>query len=289
MSATPNKAVRARAVDLFRTHWLRILLLTLVWSVAPFLSGCVSVAFTRPGQISAFAGNLLHPDQDLALTTFTSTIGVLPVIAGAAFALISVLSSVLHIGYLRGLMQLDAGETPEFSVLWSRWRNVPGCIGLTLWVALKTLLWALPGIVMMLMGMAQNSLGMMNLGDIFIPAGCILALALGSIAQLRYALAPYVFAENPEIGVFGAVKRSKYIMSYRKWQLFCLPIPWALILAGIWLGVLLLFGYLLAVAADVSPDLMWFQLSADLVLLIATACVSMLSQLAVACYYNAHK
>ena len=44
----------------------------------------------------------------------------------------------------------------------------------------------------------------------------------GLIATYRYAMAPYIMAEHPEMGIMEAIEASKQMMDGNKWSLFCL-------------------------------------------------------------------
>ena len=44
----------------------------------------------------------------------------------------------------------------------------------------------------------------------------------GFIATYRYAMAPYIMAEHPEMGIMEAIEASKQMMDGNKWSLFCL-------------------------------------------------------------------
>ena len=53
----------------------------------------------------------------------------------------------------------------------------------------------------------------------------LLALLLiipGIVANYRYAMTPYILAENPELTASEAIDRSKWMMDGHKWRLFCL-------------------------------------------------------------------
>ena len=52
----------------------------------------------------------------------------------------------------------------------------------------------------------------------------LLFIVPGIIASYRYALAPYLMAENPDMGVMEAIARSKELMNGSKWRLFCLQL-----------------------------------------------------------------
>ena len=67
----------------------------------------------------------------------------------------------------------------------------------------------------------------------------LLFIIPGIVASYRYALAPYLMAENPDIGVMEAIARSKELMRGNKGRLFCLQfsfIGWYL-LSTLTLGI----------------------------------------------------
>lgn len=58
--------------------------------------------------------------------------------------------------------------------------------------------------------------------SVFVALWSLLFVIPGIIAAYRYAMAPYILAQNPGMGVIQALGRSKQMMSGRKWRLFCL-------------------------------------------------------------------
>lgn len=87
-----------------------------------------------------------------------------------------------------------------------------------------------------------KALGLYLVMSVFIFLWTLLLIIPGIIASFRYALAFYVLADNPEMGIMEAINESKRLMRGNKWKLFCLQISfigWAL------LGLLTLgIGYL---------------------------------------------
>ena len=67
----------------------------------------------------------------------------------------------------------------------------------------------------------------------------LLFIIPGIIAAYRYALVPYLMAENPELSVGDAIERSKQLMIGRKWKLFCLQLSFIgwMLLCGLTLGI----------------------------------------------------
>lgn len=67
----------------------------------------------------------------------------------------------------------------------------------------------------------------------------LLLIVPGIVAAYRYAMAPYLLAEHPELTAGEAIEHSKALMQGNKWRLFCLNISfigWYL-LAGLTGGV----------------------------------------------------
>ena len=81
----------------------------------------------------------------------------------------------------------------------------------------------------------------------------LLFIIPGIIASFRYALAFYILADHPEIGIFEAIRESKRLMYGNKLKLFCLElsfIGWfilGLLTAGI--GMLWVMPYIIASTA----------------------------------------
>lgn len=71
----------------------------------------------------------------------------------------------------------------------------------------------------------------------------LLLIVPGIVATYKYAMAPFILAENPEMSASDAIKASKDMMNGNKWRLFCLDfsfIGWA-ILSALTMGIGSLF------------------------------------------------
>ena len=67
---------------------------------------------------------------------------------------------------------------------------------------------------------------------IFIFLWSLLLIIPGIIATYRYAMAPYILYENPDMSASDAIAESKELMQGNKWRLFCLNfsfIGWAIL------------------------------------------------------------
>lgn len=86
-------------------------------------------------------------------------------------------------------------------------------------------------------------IGVTIMTSIFIGLWSLLLLIPGIIASYRYSMVNYIMVDNPELGVFGAIKRSKEIMVGHKMDLFILQLSFIgwLLLSMLTLGILMLY------------------------------------------------
>ncbi|MDL2257834.1 DUF975 family protein [Eubacteriales bacterium OttesenSCG-928-K08] len=97
-----------------------------------------------------------------------------------------------ELGVCTVFSRLNLGERPEFKDLFSRFSIFGKALGLRLFMNLFIMLWSL------------------------------LLIIPGIVASYRYALAPYIMAEYPDIGIREAVNRSKELMQGHKGDLFAM-------------------------------------------------------------------
>ncbi|MDD4075223.1 MAG: DUF975 family protein [Eubacteriales bacterium] len=156
-----------------------------------------------------------------------AVMGVLGVILLIGLALF-IIGAAVELGHNAYYIDLCTNREPGFDALFSRFGIFLKALGLrfymTLFVSLWTLLFVIPGI----------------------------------IASYRYAMAPYIMAQNPNVGIREAVNRSKEMMAGNKWRLFCLQfsfIGWALVcLLTLGVGFLWLTPYMQASTAAFYLD-----------------------------------
>ena len=167
---------------------------------------------------------------------------------------IILLGTGLNLGLLRAMTDISRGqEKVPVGRVFSRMKYFLKGIGLSIWVGFKTMLWALPGIVPMMLVIvfafstasaeataltASQSVVTMVL-SLMPLLTMLLIFALVIPAALRYFLSTYVLADEPSTGVFACVRKSKAMMKGHKWQLFKLPLPFLLKVYG-WMILILL-------------------------------------------------
>lgn len=169
---------------------------------------------------------------------------------------IVLLGTGLNLGLLRAMTDIARGqEKVPVGRVFSRMKSCLKGVGLSIWVGFKTMLWALPGIAVMMavtifivsgaqaeavaadLTAAEASMLMLVSLMPLLMMGLIFALVIP--AMLRYFLSTYVLADEPSTGVFACVRKSKAMMKGHKWQLFKLPLPFLLKVYG-WMFLILL-------------------------------------------------
>ncbi len=125
-----------------------------------------------------------------------------------------IVGGAVELGYDRlNVRMYEDNAQPEIGMLFSRFSIFGRALWLRVLIGLKVFAWSL------------------------------LLVVPGIIAAYRYAMAPYLVAENPDITASDAIEQSKQIMYGKKWSLFCLHfsfIGWYL-LAGLTAGIGLVF------------------------------------------------
>ena len=127
-----------------------------------------------------------------------------------------ILSGAFMVGLCVCYLNLMRGKTWKMADLFAAFSsdfNFSGTIGLSIRMSLRILLWSL------------------------------LAIVPGIVASYRYALAPYIMADNPQISGKEAIEASKALMKGKKGKLFCLDLSYIgwILLSILTLGILMLW------------------------------------------------
>lgn len=209
-----------RASDFRETAW-NILRGRYWWTVlaaliAIFLGGCAGqppVAFHFNISVGPFAQNAQHATYwplsagvirmlTLPFVGLAAGLGSIALVYAIA---IFIVGSAVELGYdLFNLSLYETYGTPKIETLFSRFPMLGNALVLRLLMALKILLWSL------------------------------LLIVPGIIAAYRYAMAPYLLAEHPDLTATEAIEQSKQLMDGHKARLFCLHlsfIGWYLLAA----------------------------------------------------------
>lgn len=174
------------------------------------------------------------------------------------------ISSGLTLGLTSAMIDLCRGEKITVGQVFCRMNKCHKALGLSLWVGLKTILWALPGYIaifaaafatMHFATLSPNNEGMVALLTVLPLLALILVLALVIPAVLRYMLSTYVLADEPETSVFTCVKDSKALMKGHKWQAFKLGVPTIFIMYLMLLLAIMVVSLILALVSEISSVL----------------------------------
>lgn len=237
------KEFRAMARNKLSGCWLISVLVSFVAALLGGISGGGSGA--AGGAAGSTAGNAVSGSADigpgamnqvgeqieqlfesnpLLLATLSSLIIFISIVS----LILLFIGGAIELGHDKYYIDLCTNQQPKFETLFSRFGIFFKALGLRLFMGLFIFLWSLL---------------------LFIP---------GIIAAYRYAMAPYLMAQNPDMSIREAVNRSKEMMQGRKWRFFCLElsfIGWHLlcmITAGI--GYLFLNPYIHAAQAAFYLD-----------------------------------
>ena len=203
-----RRTQKAEARQIIRTARPHPMLVTLLFLLLTSgLSALVNLVISHPlDLIASLTQQGLSPDR--AMLVMFSDIGPVGLFL---HILIAVFGTVLSFGYNRWALTVSRGEQAAFGDLVSGFSMVGKVLGLSLLVAVYSLGWA----VFILMA-AQLALFFV----VWIPLlniVAICALLFGGLAfyltrTLRYAMAVYCLLDDPDAGVFQAVRRSVLFM-----------------------------------------------------------------------------
>jgi len=167
---------------------------------------------------------------------------------------VTLLASGLMLGLLNAMIRLCRSDAPvPVNTVFSRMGLCLKGFGQSLWVGLKTFLWALPVYVPLFFVTGailvagdphtmQASESTQAILMILPFIALITTFALVIPAAFRYIMAPYLLADKPDTGVFESVRQSKAMMKGHKWQAFKLVVPLLLIMYAMLFIIIVIMG-----------------------------------------------
>ena len=218
-----NVYTRHKAKELTKKHFWKLLGMMAIAFGIPFVLTTITTAFIPTDSASAYSLVLIL----LMIAVQFLTIG-------------------LTLGMLRSFIDLCQGKN-DITVS-SVFQHMPLCFkgfGLSLWVGLKTVLWALPGYAAVFAAafvmthyvstqgaVSEGTVALMTLLPVL---AVIIVFALVVPAAMRYMLSTYILADKPDTGVFECVRKSKAMKKGHKWQAFKLAVPVILVMYVVFL------------------------------------------------------
>lgn len=215
---------RARARQALSGKWPMAVLVGLAASILGGVGESVNLNVNLKQDIAQLES--ISPDLAAILL---GLIGVIGVFAFAFGVVMTVLGSVVRLGYVRYNLRLIDGHMAQMGDLFTYFGRFWDAFVLRLLIFVFTLLWSL------------------------------LFVIPGIVAGYSYAMAPYIMAEDPECTPMEAIRRSKALMDGHKMELFILElsfIGWHILsMMTLGLGNLFLVPYTSAATAAFYRDL----------------------------------
>lgn len=190
------KDFREKAREALRGRWKSVIVITLV---ASLLGGWINNGTESWKLITKREKYFMFLDLPQEVIALITGILIFIVIWGLIMFLIG---APIEIGYCRFLLSMLKGKETSIKDIFSAYN----------------IFW--------------RTLAMRLLRRIYIFLWALLLIIPGIVAEYSYAVAPFIMAENPDIGPDEAIGRSKHMMHGNRWRLFCLEfsfIGWKLL------------------------------------------------------------
>jgi uncharacterized membrane protein len=193
------KEFRDTAWNILRgRYWWTVLAALIVALIGGYGSGGnVSFRFNADN-LQQMQDFFVRLDPETGLAVYRSLMGVFTAIAGFAVAYgiaLFIVGSAVELGYnLLNIQLFESSDRPKIETIFSRFSYFGNALLLRLLMFIKIFLWTL------------------------------LLIVPGIVASFRYALAPYLMAEHPDLTPTEAVEQSKQLMQGNKARLFWLKL-----------------------------------------------------------------
>ena len=245
-----NYELRQKAHKALRAHLPIILLIALI-AILPSLIASTVVVMTG-SDLNDYAMTLAADPESVV---YTGTIGDLMEetnafakekgwISLAVNLAANIIGPVLQLGLMAAILAMLRGGTPEVGMAFSRLGSFIRSVLLSLWINLKVLLWALPGMALMLLGSILTITSESTAYLMLMLVGTVLMAVMMVRAAYSYAMSTLILADDPSVKVLECVRRSKGMMAGKRGQLFLLEtnyIVWnmlASMISGMFGGVI---------------------------------------------------
>ena len=239
----PSAYFRAKARAALKGRWQTALLIALVVSLPSLLAQAITT-FTGNDPLTRIQNVYLAASRDGVFTPMLLQQEIESYIHGSGFLLAVILSVAafvitpcLTLGMYRWMLGRLRGSDEPVSTVFCRVRLFLKALGLHLLIILRVFLWMLPG----LLAFSASLIPVMQAGSDaarltaairvsnYLTFPLLLAtLVPGIMAALRYAMAEFIMADEPETGILDAIRRSKQHMREMKRMLFSLMLSFFL-------------------------------------------------------------
>lgn len=134
----------------------------------------------------------------------------------------NIVAPVLQLGLMATILTMLRGGAPEVGMAFSRLGSFVKSVLLSLLVNLKVLLWALPGMAVMILGSVITLTTGEGAALMLMLVGTVAMAVMMIRAAYSYAMSTLILADEPGAKVTACVRRSKGMMAGQRGQLFLL-------------------------------------------------------------------
>lgn len=203
------------------------------------------------------------------ISAVVSTGIVLSLISWLIGLVSNLITTVVEYGYRSYTLSVFRHQPTSFRQLFCAFPRFGLVAGSWVLVGIFSFLWSLiPTVIGSVLLAAATALLADSVALLPVAAVLVIAMIIAPIILTnRYALTPYSVLEQPELGIFGCIKRSKELMKGRCWNLFFLN------LSFIGWHILIALAYVIIPALGIAISAVCFSLSfasaGSIVLLVA--------------------
>ena len=228
---------KAKARAVLQHHWQTALLIALIVNLPTLLVQGIA-SFTNSDLLTRAEDLLLDAmESTAAMNALTDSLRALlsetnVLVMTGVSVLAWLITPVLSLGMNHWTLDRIRGAEEPVVTVFSRLRIFLKSIGLRLLIALRVLLWTLPGVAVFLLAMlpmqaadqasSSSLLSSMRISILIMYAGFGAMLVLGIMAYMKYALADFILADEPDERVVSCMHRSREMMNGRRGLLFTL-------------------------------------------------------------------
>lgn len=214
MSYSDSRTLRLKALAALRGNWQAALLATFAAGLLGMVISALQVrleaadVYTYGARLGAggLESLLETASREVGSNWFLSLLGIVN----------ALISPALSLGLIHYYLTLHRGREAQFSLVFSRMNIFFKAFGQSFMMGLFIALWTLLALVPVLF--LLYAVQPVNWLVAVILMAC--AAIPGCIAAFRYAMAPYLMADGPEIPVMESIRRSKEMMNGHKGRLF---------------------------------------------------------------------
>ena len=265
-----NFLLRLKARNALRGHWQTALLMMMLGSLVSWAAQAVSTiqGNTVLQQLTLAMQQVSDTDfitPDFWTDILSKQFGTSRLLANLLSLLAVLVAPMFTLGYIQYFLNLLRGGEEQ------RWTAVFSCasswlkgLGLELWMFLKTMAWALPGLaglfaVMLISVNVQSLSGYGASWLVTLSIVCYVGAIVPSVmAFFRYALSMYYLVDHPDWRIRDCVAASKKAMANQKMNLFFMYISfigWSLLISLLSNLIFTMFGQVLYLVVNLALNL----------------------------------